>query len=490
MPTNSQRKTGGPSIVEALLLLVAVAVLTAVLYRVAGRRDAEGPPGSESPAGALTPDLAAPEPDRTAEKKVAAATIPPSPESPVADEAVGRMPPLPPGLEDKDFRLPAAPGRSVASSSLLVDEADEFFEDELVLDEDAALGEESITVLDLFRDMVTDETAALGDKKELIMAMGQEDLLEALDMIGGMEWGPDAESLFTTLMARWGKLDPAGALEYAGDLESRRIKQAAVSQVLKTWARNDPRAAFAWFSGLSEQQIRDLGTGARTLFKGMAAEDALWALDQAWSLPTRSLKSQALQSALSALTSQGYEPAALVALYQGMPQGTDRALLAQTIVDQWTRYQPEAAAQWIETLTDDGSYVRVVERLVSQWSQDDPVRASAWVTDLPDPDMRRVQMGRVAQAWVRTDPGAASAWLSTFPPSTDLDPAIHGLARGVLKDDPAGAWTWAEVVTADGARNRLLQQVGREWMKQDPVNASAGIAGSSLPPNIKNKLLN
>lgn len=492
MMQSRQRRKGGISVLEAVLLAVAVAVLAVILIRVTGDRTASGtePAGTPGRAAAdRTPRTSESDLSPASERRGApAADGSTANRSEVADASeAGDTPPLPPGFGEEDFLLPAAP-RGAAPGGDGMEALDPAPGDEF-LPEEEEVDEASITALDLFRDMLDDDSVSLADKKELVGDMGLEDIYEALDLVGTMEWGREAESLFSSIMNRWGKLDPQGAIEYASSLDSLRVRESAMSQVLKTWVRDDPEAAYAWFSGLPPEEVTSLRNGVRTLFKGMAAHDAMWAFQQVWGLDSRGAKTQALQSVLGELTAQGYEPDALVQLFQGMPPGTDRTLLAQTIVDQWTRYQPEAAARWIDTLTDDGSYKRAVDRLVTQWSRDDPTSAASWVEDLSDADLRRVQMGRLVQNWVRVDPGAASAWLTTFPPSTDLDPAIHSLAREVKKQDPATAFAWAEAVTHNGSRNRLLQEVGRAWLEQQPAQAANGIAGSSLPPKIKNKLL-
>ncbi len=91
--------------------------------------------------------------------------------------------------------------------------------------------------------------------------------------------------------------------------------------------------------------------------------------------------------------------------------------------------------------------------------------------------------------WSQNDPYAAGAWLGTVPPGESRDAAVNAFARRIVSSDPAAAVQWAQTVANKGMRNSQLETIASAWMRTDPNSAAAWIASSSLPNDVKARLL-
>jgi len=324
--------------------------------------------------------------------------------------------------------------------------------------------------------------------ENLFASMSSEEIAEALNIVENMEWGPEASLMFQGLVLRWGSLNPLEALDYAFAFESKRTRNAAVSKALQGWSREDAQSAFNWFVENWEDNPSALGMSVGSLFRNMVSHDMDWAFNQVWQLPTSGLQKSALQTVMDKMFSQR-DRAYVLASYDELQDSRQRAMMADAIVKNISRYNPEEAAAWVDSLEDPVARNVALSRLVSSWAYDRPLAAADYVSTIPDPAMRNKQVARLISVWSRDDPMAASQWLNQFPPSRSLDSAVASLVNNTCKDDPEGAMDWAESIASRPLRHNLIQRVAWEWVKKDYEVALGYIISSELPEKTKKRFL-
>jgi len=317
-----------------------------------------------------------------------------------------------------------------------------------------------------------------------------EEVQQCLDMLASMEWGPQANMLLQGLMVQWAVKDPLTAIEYATSIGSRRARSTVMTSIMEVWSKQDPQSALSWLLNNARNDPVSVGTSIASVFRNLAARDAASALVQVWTLPDLSMRRTAIKSVVNTMAMTQREDV-LAGLYDTMVPGPDRTMLAEAIVDNWSRYEPEKAGQWIleKTMTPEDRS-RTIDRLVTYWGYDRPQQAAEWVAQLPVSDLRRAELGKVTQMWAQDDLMAAASWVSQFPQSTQTDPAVQSIAMAYAKQDAATGISWAESISDIKLRSRTVQAIAAQWLRQNPAAAQDYIAQSTLlSPIIKKSLI-
>jgi hypothetical protein len=91
--------------------------------------------------------------------------------------------------------------------------------------------------------------------------------------------------------------------------------------------------------------------------------------------------------------------------------------------------------------------------------------------------------------WSQSDPYAAGAWLGTLPAGQSRDTAVAAYTRRVASTDPQTAAQWAETIANESIRNSQLESVASAWLRTDASRATSWITNSSLPDDVKARLL-
>jgi hypothetical protein len=98
-------------------------------------------------------------------------------------------------------------------------------------------------------------------------------------------------------------------------------------------------------------------------------------------------------------------------------------------------------------------------------------------------------LDKVMGRWSEIDSYNAGTWLSTLPQSASRDSAVVTYARRIAASDPQTAALWAETIGNERTRNSQIESIVRNWLNTDSSGAKTWIAASSLPDEIKARLL-
>ena len=87
------------------------------------------------------------------------------------------------------------------------------------------------------------------------------------------------------------------------------------------------------------------------------------------------------------------------------------------------------------------------------------------------------------------DPQGAAQWIDTLPDGNSRDAAIPPLVNHVKSVDPTSAFEWAETISDDNTRFNQLQQTVRQWKRTDPEAAQNAINNTNLSEEHRTTLL-
>ncbi|MGB0259507.1 MAG: hypothetical protein ACPGES_12720 [Coraliomargarita sp.] len=307
------------------------------------------------------------------------------------------------------------------------------------------------------------------------------------------EADPSRQRSIRSLLEQLAETHPLEALELASNITSLRASEEAKVSILETWSANDPIAALAWadtnLDGVPRQvrnsQISAIFRGYAQLNPAAAFQAALQLDDS--NLQSANLKRRALSEVVETQIRNGELFMAKQTIEQ-LPDGGIKDDLLLEMVDEWARYDPQNAADYVLSLGEDAPS-SLKNALISEWAESDPAAAAAWVSALPegDPALGRAT-AEIIREWARYDLTASAEWLNSMPASPELDWAVASYTYRAAQEDPESAISWAESITNEHMRERMTEQVAANWKKQDPEAFQVYLDSSDLSDKRKEQL--
>jgi len=129
------------------------------------------------------------------------------------------------------------------------------------------------------------------------------------------------------------------------------------------------------------------------------------------------------------------------------------------------------------------------KELLRQRALTDPKQVSQWVGQFPEGAAREQALQGLISIWVGQDANGVAQWLQSLRQTPSRDVAISAFSGTVADQFPAIAFQWAATIPDSTLRCQQLENVAGTWLKQDPTTAQQNIALSSLPQDIKSRLL-
>jgi predicted phosphoadenosine phosphosulfate sulfurtransferase len=179
-------------------------------------------------------------------------------------------------------------------------------------------------------------------------------------------------------------------------------------------------------------------------------------------------------TAMRAMAYNGNFDAALK-LATGMQTSSpeEKTTLLNFMAGQWASYDPEKAAQWVQTLPDGPDRDQALIGLGASWAEKDPPGAADFAAKLPAGTGRQTALKQAIEDWIVADPVAAATWINAFPPQEDLDQAVASVAtlRSLVDEHVDVALSWASTIVNDSLRTTALSEILSNWATRDPSAA-------------------
>lgn len=284
--------------------------------------------------------------------------------------------------------------------------------------------------------------------------------------------------------------------------------------ILRRLAREDAPWTGDFLLIMPDSSLR--GELLGTVMAEWGGNDLTAALEWAQNLTDASLKGTSLVH----LSYRWYVADPEAALTYAALQPKENRQLLTTLLGQWSRDQPEAAAAWVAETFRDPELSGIGASAVATWATKDDLAAAEFVLSLPGGKHRDEASISVMSALARTDPATGALWADAFPAGPNRDYAIENLVYNWATLDPASALAWsnrltaaerdvalfagtgglietkpevaATWVTAIQDETRRIQQserVAQRWLQVDRWSAEFWIRQSTLPEERKRRLL-
>ena len=236
------------------------------------------------------------------------------------------------------------------------------------------------------------------------------------------------------------------ALPEAGSIAS------VLNSLVRGALRGDPAGTLDFLAHLPEAQRGDLAVAA---FKGVGGDHPAQIGQAAALIPPEKWTSEmGTRLAGSALESGAV-------ILRELPVNAATDLARKSFAESWTTEDPEAAAHWVTTLSQDAGTAQAARG--------------------------------VAEAWTRFDDSSASNWVAALPGGHARDGAALGLATTVAATDPESAWKWAAAISTTSLSADAYLAVAKQWGSDAPAEFraafSSALDGAGYAAEAKTKAL-
>lgn len=299
--------------------------------------------------------------------------------------------------------------------------------------------------------------------------------LQQLDKgVGSEEREQERLKLLVALAAT----DPLGAIEYAKrNLKGDRLAQG-MSGIATEWARRDPAAAWTWARSFGNDAaqahtvLEEIGHNDPATATRLAGEFARQQPDEAVAM---------CMTAMRAITFNGnYDAARKLATEMQLRSPEEQNMLVNFMAGQWARYEPEKAAQWVQSLPAGPAREQALIGLASSWADRDPPKAAEFAATLPPGESRSVAMRQAVANWVQSDPMAARKWVIESNQYQDFDAAVEAIAtqNNFVSREPAHALVWATGIFDEKLRLKTMNTILFNWYSMDRNAATTYLQNS------------
>jgi len=314
-----------------------------------------------------------------------------------------------------------------------------------------------------------------------------------------------------------------------------------VAQIAGTWTRIDPAAAIAWAENFEIENINHgqpkirssamrIGDARISAFRAIGKTWGSMDLDSALQYFENSALDEAkktaqfelfIQKALKLFRERKVtEAVAYISKLSAKEFETGFAWHhASTIAQEWSRYDPVAAANWAVSLRRFGKSSAL--EMVKGWFRTDREATIDWATSLPEGDAssevmpevikliakeniqeavrlaealtpnsgREKALKAVARIWAKRDLESVTAWIHTLPDDTSKKSVIASMVRNMHSENPQKAAEWLDSFGIDVVPESTLRHLGARWLEVDRDAATNWILQSPLNEEDKNTLL-
>ena len=293
--------------------------------------------------------------------------------------------------------------------------------------------------------------------------------------------GPLRTQAIVTLIGKWARVDGPAAVVAAGTFTEPALRLQLRETAFNHWAQMDPGAAWD-YATLNPQ--RDLPAERfGHILRGLGGGDISTGLAFLAEHPQAELRDnmQEIGEALDQLYQRGGH-AKILPWLERLTDGPLKDAATNRLIDQWARYEPSAAARWMESrgklLGENITGAR--KELASSWADVNPLQALDYFNQLPADQREDAYYERIFRRWLESDKNAAAAYLAELPSSPALDRPIEQYAYDIMQQDPELTMPWVESISDPRRRWKAITRVAAVWKEQNPAALAAYVEGAAF----------
>jgi hypothetical protein len=291
-----------------------------------------------------------------------------------------------------------------------------------------------------------------------------------------------------TILQSWASVDPENAAKYYSENPREFAMmgggpggQNGAASIAAEWAKQDPEAALAWAGSLSGG---DKNRAMTSVIREVAMTDPKKAAELAQAMDP-SERGGAYESIARSYGAKNFEEAEI--WVKSLPFDQQGDALSSAIAG-LSQSNPELALTKAKAMADGDDKNRAIRTSLENLSKTNPTQALSEVAKL-DAEIQRRTIEPVISNYVNSDPVAAESYVKNLETGPVRDNAVSALVRGST-GDPATLMPLAASIEDEGDRNRTMGVAYMKWAREDESAAKSYVESSTLPDNVKERLLN
>ncbi|MGI9243324.1 MAG: hypothetical protein ACR2RV_21175 [Verrucomicrobiales bacterium] len=302
--------------------------------------------------------------------------------------------------------------------------------------------------------------------------LGELDPQLALSKIGDTNTGK--YKLLPSVLQGWARSDLDGALGWIREQDDHRARTSCMSAVLDLVGREDRAAAVDLFlTAVGERTIAPNNWDAETFFRRWSGEEREAALVAALEINAATGSRHAVWGVIDAWSKT--DPGATADWIESRPPGRLRSVAYDRLMKTWARHDPESAAGFVLAVHASGEPGPGFSRVLREWVASDFTAAASWVDAVSDPDLRETLRAElIGQSDYTSDRRETLEFaLSHLAEDPDLLGSVIDDAWSVANKDPAAAREWAAENLTDTAQlAKFNDSILSSWIDGDPEAAT------------------
>ena len=327
---------------------------------------------------------------------------------------------------------------------------------------------------------------------------------------------PDLGFTLAYMFDRIASKDPDKAINLLEQIPSENDQNEALRRIGDAWATSDPKAALDWANQQTDPKVKS--EILKGVIDGMAQKDPNRALDLAQSLPA-SKREGRIDYILGILSES--DPEGAVGYAMNLPSNKSKNFNVSRLAGQWISSDPQGALGFYGSLTDPKLKEQVAGEMIDNLPKDDLAKSLDLLDTMPPGFFQNQALSTFGRNWARTDQKAALDWANQQTDPEVKSQILRGVIEGMSVKDPNSAFQLVQSLPAGNFRNSIIitsldsmaqsdprsaiglasgvanaddrskaqQNVVRRWKRSDPAAATQWINSSSLPQDVKARLL-
>ncbi|MFZ0616143.1 MAG: hypothetical protein WAN16_06800 [Chthoniobacterales bacterium] len=341
-----------------------------------------------------------------------------------------------------------------------------------------------------FRERIKKAKAELNERKvymlqhDAVQSLDPSQILDALSEANSMKTSLERQQLRNMLLSRWVERDPKAALAYAQGIGNVTEKSDAIGSVASSWGFQDFAAAKAWVESLPPGTLRNRAMDH--ILYGLARKDPATAMGIASSLPG----DQGISSQRYALNEWADKDADAALNYVSkLPNGDAKDRALNQMIYKIAENNPAKAIDLLDLIPPGNQQNQAIDTIAANWAMNDKKAALDWANQQTDPEIKSRILDGAIRAMQTTDPKGALEVAQSLPVGKSRDNKIIVSLFSMAQSDPQSAIGLASGMEDADLRSKAQQSVVTRWMRVDPAAAAQWVNSSSLPQDMKNRLL-
>jgi hypothetical protein len=308
--------------------------------------------------------------------------------------------------------------------------------------------------------------------RELLTKLFENDPASAAELVAALH-EPLQMQMAAALASLWGEKDPQSAAEWVKKLPSSPARTHALLSLCGDWAALDPQSAANF---VINAPVSDFPTGSATSTESTMTN-----------APGTDVRSQMLFIIGNHWAAKA-SGEAIISVSQ-TPDGANRDSLIAGIASTLAESSPSDAATLVASITPGRQQNDAALTVLLEWGRSDPAAAANWLKLFPSGEFRDKAIQSLTATLAQREPDSANSVLLDWPVTDERTSAIRYYLNETLDTDASRGVSVLAGIQDGPLFQEETERVAQHWLMQQPSVALEWLGETDLEDSTKMRLL-